>query len=75
MTSYIKLTDWVSYYRGDFPHIVCVNSNTMHSESLHSWLRTHVGERDLTWQYPQHLTYMFRDPDHAILFSLMWGGV
>jgi hypothetical protein len=70
---HIKVTDWVEYYRGAYPHIVQLPPEQHVAPDVHSWLRTHVGERDCGWQYPQSYTYMFKHEDHAVQFSLIWG--
>jgi hypothetical protein len=75
MQSQLQFTDWVAYYKPEYPHIVQLPPEQHAAPDVHSWLRTHVGERDHAWQYPQGYTYMFRDPDHAVQFSLIWGGV
>jgi hypothetical protein len=38
------------------------------------WLSEHVGRWVLDWDTRNHREYWFRDPDHAVQFSLTWGG-
>jgi hypothetical protein len=38
----------------------------------YKWLETHVGERDLTWCYPNTALVRFKLESDAIRFSLTW---
>lgn len=68
------LTDWVTEFKPEYPHVVNITLHEHTVSDMHSWLRTHVGDRDCAWQFPKTDTYMFKHEDHAIQFSLIWGG-
>jgi hypothetical protein len=53
--------DW-----NQFPHVVQVQN---HEESL-IWCATHIGELDHAWTYKDSDAILFKDRDHATLFSL-----
>lgn len=37
-----------------------------------NWLDHHVGNRGVTWIYPESLTMCFKDLDHATQFALIF---
>jgi hypothetical protein len=41
----------------------------------YEWLVDHVGAHGVVWIYPEVHLICFRSHDHAIQFSLIWGGV
>lgn len=64
--------DWVQVFKHRFPHEAHVPDDSFVHNSRFHWCRTHVGARGVTWEFPCRGVYMFKEHEHAVLFSLTW---
>ncbi len=77
MTNNTAEVDWVAVFSKHYPHVVKLDmpeSYGIMKISIYDWLSAHVGRRGMQWEFPTGCTYVFRDHEHAVLFSLTWSG-
>lgn len=67
---------WVDEFRKTYPYMVQVDmagSYVRERMNMYDWLTEHVGRRGVLWEFPTDRTYMFKQEEHAVLFSMTWG--